>query len=112
MQRLLVPPDVIAGGRAEALLLGAFALLDDLERLRAGEAEGLAHLLYFFVSITRRLLALPRNARPPPPGGPGLPGAAWAPREGWGVGHWAVAGASTRIPTNVYAGLPGAVVPK
>lgn len=84
MQRLLVPPDVIAGGRAEALLLGAFALLDDLERLRAGEAEGLAHLLYFFVSITRRLLALPRNARPPPPGGPGLPGAAWAPRGGMG----------------------------
>ena len=83
VQRLLVPPSVVAMVRAEALLVAADADLDDLERLRAGEAEGLAHLLYFSVSITRRLLALPRNARPPPPGGPGLPGAAWAPREGW-----------------------------
>ena len=45
---LLVPPGCVAGLGAEALLLRAGVLLEDLEWLEAEEAEGEGHLLIFF----------------------------------------------------------------
>ena len=73
VQWLLFPPDVVAGGGAEALLIGAGALLDDLEGLGANEAERGGHLLIFFALENPSTFSVAADCPTPSPGGPGLP---------------------------------------
>ncbi len=76
VQRLFVPPSVVAVVGAEAFLLGAGADLDDLEGLGAGEAEvgWLAHFLIFFGLGNPSTFTVPADCPTPSPRGPGRPG--------------------------------------
>jgi hypothetical protein len=70
VQRLLVPPGVVAVVGAEALLVWADADLDDLEGLGAGEAEvgWLAHFLIFFALGNPSTFTVAADCPTPSPG--------------------------------------------
>jgi hypothetical protein len=65
--RLLVPPSGVARLGAEALLLRAFARLEDGERLGAREAEW-SHFSIFFVWINPSTFSVPSKSPTPSPG--------------------------------------------
>jgi len=104
VQRLLVPPRVVAVVGAEALLVGADADLDDLEGLGAGEADGvgwLADFLIFFALGNPSTFTVSADCPTPSPRGPvGLVSGLCN-----GVGHWVCRWVLTCVSINVCKGL-------